>query len=316
MKVLVPESVPMPELIPPDKVEIVPYTSREPLAEQHTDAEVLVTFELRPKFLTDAAPRLKQLRLVQTLTAGVDAAERAGFAPSVRLCSGVGLHNIPAAEHALMLTLALVRRLPACLQAQAEPRWAKELGGTQPLFPSGTPITTLYRANVTIWGFGNIGQHLAPMLAGLGAHVTGVARSQGTRGGFLTVTSEQLPQVLPSTDVLIMILPGGPATDHALDAARLAQLKDTAYLVNIGRGTCVDGDALNQALRNGTLAGAAIDVTNPEPLPTDSPLWDAPNLIITPHAASGRPVEPEALVEHNLRALLNGQPLLNEVPRT
>lgn len=315
MKVLLPASVPMPGLRLPDGVVPVTYDTKAPVPVEHEDADVLVTFELRPRLLRESAPRMRNLRLVQTLTAGTDAAESAGFGDDVTICSGVGLHNIPAAEHALMLSLALVRRLPASMRAQSDSRWARELGGTQPLFPEGEPVTSLYKANVTIWGFGNIGQHLAGLLTPLGANVTGVARTVGQRSGFPVITDAQLPDVLPSTDVLVMVLPGNDATHLALDAERLALLPETAYVVNIGRGTSVDETALEAALRDGTIAGAALDVTQTEPLPEDSPLWSAPNLIITPHAASGRPVNPGALVEHNLRALVDGGELRNRVDR-
>jgi phosphoglycerate dehydrogenase-like enzyme len=238
----------------------------------------------------------------------------AGFPDDVVVTAGVGLHSRPVAEHALALVLALVRRLPAAGRAQAEHRWAGELGGLQPLHPEGA-VTTLLDARVLIWGFGSIAQTLAPMLRLLGARVRGVARRAGERAGFEVVTEDDLEAELSRTDVLIMILPGTDATTRALDAGRLAALPAHAYVVNVGRGTTVDEPALVAALADGRIAGAAIDVTETEPLPADSALWDAPNLLLTPHGAGGRPVGADELISANLAALLAGRDLRNVVDR-
>ena len=264
--------------------------------------------------LAAVADRMPNLRWVQTLAAGPDSVLAAGFPDDVVITSGSGLHNRTVTEHALALVLALVRRLPASAAAQAEHRWADELGGVQPLRPAGA-VTTLLDARVLIWGFGAIGQSLAAVLQQLGAHVRGVARSAGERAGFPVVARSDLDGELAHTDVLVMILPMSPDTAGALDAARLAALPAHAYVVNVGRGATVDESALVAALTDGGIAGAAVDVTEVEPLPAGSPLWDAPNLVLTPHAAGGRPVEPETLVAHNLAALRAGERLRNVVDR-
>ena len=166
-----------------------------------------------------------------------------------------------------------------------------------------------------LWGFGGIAQTLAPLLTALGATVRGAARSAGTRGGYAVVAEDDLDAELAATDVLVMILPATPATERALDAARLAALPAHAYVVNVGRGATVDEEALRAALTEGRIAGAALDVTAVEPLPAASPLWDAPNVLITPHAAGGRPVGADALLETNVAAFLAGAPLRNVVER-
>ena len=204
--------------------------------------------------------------------------------------------------------------MPAAARAQAEHRWADELGGLQPLRPEGQ-VTTLIGARVLVWGFGAIGQTLAPVLKALGAEVRGAARRAGERSGFPVAGEDDLERELGRTDVLIMILPSTAATDRALDARRLAALPAHAYVVNVGRGSTVDEAALVAALEEGRLAGAALDVTRMEPLPADSPLWDAPNLVLTPHAAGGRPVGADALVSANVAALLAGRELRNVVDR-
>lgn len=313
MKLLLPSSPPLDPSLPPG-VEAVVYDASAPVPEEHLEAEALVVWGNSGDDLAAVAGRMPRLRWVQTLAAGPDAVLAAGFPDGVVVTAGTGLHDLPVTEHALALVLTLVRRLPAAGRAQAEHRWADELGGLQPLHPDGA-VTTLLGARVLIWGFGNIGQHLAPLLHLLGAEVRGVGRSPGKRSGFPVVTEEQLESELGHTDVLVMILPSTEATRDALDAGRLAALPAHALVVNVGRGSTVDEAALVAALTEGRIAGAALDVTAVEPLPADSPLWEAPNLVLTPHAAGGRPVGADGLIAANVAALLAGDELRNVVPR-
>jgi phosphoglycerate dehydrogenase-like enzyme len=180
--------------------------------------------------------------------------------------------------------------------------------------PANT-FRTLRGARVTIWGFGGIAQTLAPHLTALGATVTGVARTAGERHGFPVVATNDLPDLLPRTDVLIMILPSTPETERALGAAQLALLPPHAWLVNVGRGSTVDEAALLDAIRSQRLAGAALDVFDTEPLPHDSAFWDEPNVIVSPHAAGGRPIRAAELIRANLAALRAGTPLRYAVDR-
>lgn len=313
MKVLLPDSLPLDPTLP-EGVEAVRYDATAPVPDEHLDAEVLVVWGSSTGDLRAVAGRMPRLRWIQTLAAGPDAVLAAGFPDGVLVTSGQGLHDRPVTEHALALVLALLRRLPAALAAQAGHRWADELGGLQPLHPEGA-VTTLLDARVLVWGFGSIGQTLAPLLQALGAQVRGVGRSAGERAGFPVVAEDRLEAELRQTDVLVMILPATEATTHALDAGRLAALPPHALVVNVGRGATVDEPALVAALREGDVAGAALDVTEVEPLPADSPLWDAPNLLLTPHAAGGRPVGADELVAANLAALLAGRELRNVVER-
>jgi phosphoglycerate dehydrogenase-like enzyme len=264
--------------------------------------------------MRDAAGRLKKLEWVQTLAAGPDSVLAAGFAPHVVVTDGRSLHDLTVTEHTLALVLAAARRVNLLVRAQLEHRWAGELGGLQPIAPADS-FRTLRGAAVAIWGFGGIAASLAPHLKALGATVTGVARSGGERHGFPVVATAELPELLPHTDVLIMILPSTPETRHALDAASLALLPPHAWVVNVGRGSTVDESALLDALRAQRIGGAALDVFEIEPLPSDSGLWDEPNVIITPHAAGGRPIGGTGMVAENLAALLSGEPLRNVVER-
>lgn len=313
MKLLVPDGIRV-DQDALNGVEVVAYAVDAPIPAQHTDADALVVWGNPAAQLRDTATRLPNLRWVQTLAAGGDSVLAAGFAPDVVLTVGGGLHNQPVAEHALALVLAAARRLNVLIRAQVGHRWAGELGGIQPVHEAHT-FRTLRDARVLMWGFGGIAGTLAPHLAALGAQVTGVARSAGQRHGFPVLAVNELPSVLPGTDVLIMILPAAPDTRRVLNAQLLSQLPSHAWVVNVGRGATVDQDAVLDAVRAGRLGGAALDVFDTEPLPPDSGLWDEPNIIITPHAAGGRPLGAAALIAANLAAFRAGRPLQHVVTR-
>jgi phosphoglycerate dehydrogenase-like enzyme len=313
MKVLLPDSIDL-ELDLPAGVEAKAYAIDRPIPAPHTDAEVLVVWGNPADQLRDAAARLTRLRWVQTLAAGPDAVLDAGFAPDVLVTAGGGLHDQTVAEHTLALVLAAARRLNLLVRAQIGHRWADELGGRQPVEEPDN-FRTLRGARVTIWGFGGIAATLAPHLTALGATVTGVARTAGQRHGVPVIAASELPGLLPDTDVLINILPATAQTHRIVDAGVLALLPAHAWLVNVGRGATVDEEAVLAAVRSGRLGGAALDVFDTEPLPAESGLWDEPNVIITPHAAGGRPIGAAALFTANLAALLAGTPLRHVVTR-
>lgn len=311
MKLLLPDSIDLaPDL--PDDVQAVRYAIEQPVPDEHLDAQALIVWGNPPAQLRDAARRLAQLRWVQTLAAGPDSVLAAGFGPDVLVTAGAGLHDLTVTEHTLALVLGAARRLNLLVRAQIGHRWAGELGGRQPVEQRDS-FRTLRGAAVTIWGFGSIATNLAPHLAALGARVTGVARSAGERAGFPVVTAAELPDLLARTDVLIMILPATADTRRVLNAALLARLPAHAWVVNVGRGSTVDEEALLAAIRSDSIGGAALDVLDTEPLPPGSPLWDEPNVIITPHAAGGRPIGAGALITANLTALRAGTPLRHVV---
>jgi phosphoglycerate dehydrogenase-like enzyme len=313
MKLLLPDSIEL-DLDVPDGVRSVVYSIARPIPAEHTDAEAMVVWGNPAGQLRDTAERMTRLRWVQTLAAGPDAVLQAGFAPDVVVTAGTGLHDTTVAEHALALTLAAARRLNLLIRAQVGHRWAGELGGMQPVREVNS-FRTLREARVAIWGFGGIAGTLAPYLAALGAYVTGIANTAGQRHGFPVVVAADVPRLLPSTDVLIMILPATPDTALALNADVLALLPAHAWLVNVGRGSTVDEAALLDAIRGGRLGGAALDVFDTEPLPPGSALWDEPNVIITPHAAGGRPLGAADRIAQNLAAFLHGAPLQHIVTR-
>lgn len=307
MKILVPTVIPI-DFVVPDGVTRVDYDVTAPIPDEHRDAEAVVVW-LNPGERLAALPsELPQVRWVQGLMAGTDSVHTAFAGTDVAIAAGTGLHDRPVAEHSLALILAAARRLDEAFSAQTESRWLHGHGGNQIRNRHG--FTTLAGARVLIWGFGGIGVTLAGYLSMLGAEVTGVARSAGERRGYRVITPADLATELASTDVLVDILPGTSETDKVVGAEVFAALPSHAWFVNVGRGVTVDEEALDAALRSGSIAGAALDVFRTEPLPATSPLWQAPNTIITAHAAGGRPQQPGELIAENLRRYRAGEPLV------
>ena len=235
---------------------------------------------------------------VQLPFAGVDAF--AGILasedrPGLVWTSAKGAYAQPVAEHALVLSLALLRVIPKRVRARS---WATE--------PEGR---SLYGLDVVIVGAGGIALELMRLLEPFGARVTIVRRSSvPVPGAVRTVTASQLGEVLPSADLVVVAAALTEGTRHLFGAPELAAMKDTAYLVNIARGGLVDTEALLDALRSGSIAGAGLDVTEPEPLPDGHPLWDEPTVIITPHQADTPEMTAPLLAERirqNVRAFLD-----------
>jgi phosphoglycerate dehydrogenase-like enzyme len=231
--------------------------------------------------------------------------------PNRLLVTNQGGALAPAvAEHALALILAHNRRLPAALNAQRDCRWDKST--------VRAGARTLEGAIVAIVGLGHVGRALAARLTPFGAELIGVNRDGSPCAGFHRVEPlDALDAVLSTADVVALCLPDSPATYRLMNSERLARMKPDALLVNVGRGTMVDTDALAAALVAGTIGGAALDVTDPEPLPPDHPLWRAPNLLITPHiAGGGSPLAAgriAGIVAENALRYVNGEPLLHQV---
>lgn len=257
-----------------------------------------------------AASRLSGLRLVQTLAAGPDAVLAAGFPDDVVICSGRSLHDSTVAEHALTMTLAAVRRTDTLLDAQRRHEWDDVYRAAQEN-PRTAPQYTLYGARTVVLGFGSIAKTLTPLLQTLGASVRGVARTARTQNGVTVYSIDRIADAVRKADVVISLLPATAATERIIDASLLAELAPHAVFINVGRGSTVDENALDTALRSGQLRAAALDVFTVEPLPADSMLWTTPNLLITPHVAGNRPRGAEALIEQNLDLLRRGDPLVN-----
>lgn len=192
------------------------------------------------------------------------------------LTNSAGAYGVTIAEHVMMVTLMLLRQYPQFARIVAERKWQREI-----------PMGTICRSRVTIVGTGDIGTHVARRFRTMGTeHLCGVRRSQKEAPDFdEVVTFERLDEVLPRTDILILCVPSTTETIGILSRQRIALLPRNAVVVNVGRGSAIDQDALIDALNAERIAGAALDVMTPEPLPADHPLWEAKNVLLTPHCA-------------------------------
>jgi phosphoglycerate dehydrogenase-like enzyme len=241
-----------------------------------------------------------RLRAIQTTSAGVD--WLIGRVPEhISVYNARGVYDAPLAEWVVGAIIAMQRGLIESRDAQARHEWAS----LEPPELSGR--------HVVILGLGSIGSAIADRLRPFGVQLTGVARTErhGVRG------LADLDGLLPETDILIDLLPLSAETSGLLDARRLGLLPDGALVVNAGRGPTIDTAALVDQLRAGRLR-AALDVTDPEPLPPDHPLWASPNVLITPHVAGDSPaaaVRAFELVGDQIRRFAAGEPLINEVGR-
>ena len=272
-----------------------------PLAE----ADALIWTGSNPADFPAVLP--ERISWVQLPLAGIENWISRGVIDARRVwTSAAGAYADTVAEHALMLLLAGVRALPGCVRAQS---WQS----AAPL----SKIGTLRGATVTVLGAGGIGRAMIPMLDAVGARVLAVnRRGLPVPGATRTVPVEDLDQVWPVTDHVVVAAPATPATRHLIGAAELTALKPTSWLVNVARGDLVDTDALVVALRAGTLAGAALDVTAPEPLPDGHPLWQEPRAVITPHIANPTTMLRRALAERvaeNVSRRAAGRELLGRV---
>lgn len=258
--------------------------------------------------LLKEAPNLKWY---QCSYAGVDPYQPPfQFPEGVMLTNSSGAYGVTIAEHILMVTLMLQRRMLDYTRIVQNREWVNDL-----------PLRSIHGSRITILGTGDIGTTFASRAKALHpASITGVNRSGRAPSDVYDQVHPlaELDSVLPKTDILLMAMPSTPETIGLLSRERIALLSPASILVNVGRGSAVDQEALMEALNAGRLGGAALDVMTPEPLPKDHPLWETKNLLITPHTAgnmtlgytSDRSVE---LFCENLERYATGQPLAHLV---
>jgi phosphoglycerate dehydrogenase-like enzyme len=230
----------------------------------------------------------------------------------VRITTSAGTTAVPIAQTAIAGLLMLARGFPRWLDAQRRHEWKQMRGAAQPPDLAGQTLCVL--------GLGSIGGEIARLATALGLDVIGIRRSPRRADdpvGEIHPPSGLL-QILPRCQWLAIACPLTDETRRMIDAAALARLPAGAHVINVGRGEIVDEGALIAALANGRLGGAYLDVFEKEPLPPQSPLWDMPNVIVSPHnswAAAGNDLRVLELFEHNFQAWLHGRPLVNEVTR-
>lgn len=267
-------------------------------------AEVLIG-NLPPEILREKGGAL---RWVQLNSAGTDGYCVPGVLhPECILTNATGGYGLAISEYMVACMFALQKKIPTYVRQKEEHLWKH----------AGT-VRAITGATVVCWGMGDIGSEFARRCKALGCRVIGIKRRPTVKPDYVDelYDANVLADILPRADVVAMSMPNTSETRKILNENTLALLKDDAIVINVGRGNAVDQDALFQALKNGRLAGAAIDVTDPEPLPADHPLWDAPNLILTPHVSGGWSL-PETLdrivriCADNLSAYRCGKPLCN-----
>ena len=219
------------------------------------------------------------LKWIQLSSAGYEDFAAPGVLPEgTLLTNATGAYDLTVSEHMLAMTFFLKRKFGRYYSNQMKGVWKEE-----------GRVTAVAGSRTLVLGLGNIGGAYARKMSALGSRVTGIKRTRTKCPDYLEAvgTMEETDSFLPEADIVAMVLPDTPQTYHIMDRRRLSLMKKGSILLNVGRGTAIDQDALADALKSGHLAGAAIDVTDPEPLPPEHPLWKCGNLLITPHVAGG-----------------------------
>jgi phosphoglycerate dehydrogenase-like enzyme len=266
-------------------------------------------------------PRLRGVRLVLSLMAGTEWIPGA-VGPHVTICNAHGAHNISTAEWTVSAILAMLKHFPFYLDVQRSGQWKRRFeasanyaaitGDTRPLYPP-VMLEELTGKTVLMVGYGGIGKQIERMLAPFNVELLRVARS--VRANPLVHAVSELDSLLPRAQVVVLILPLTAESHGLIGSRQIALMPQGALLVNAARGPIVDTNALVEALNQGRIR-AALDVTDPEPLPKGHPLWRCPNLLLTPHVAGSSPqFAPRSLrtAAGELRRYIDGQPLENAV---
>lgn len=263
------------ELASEYRVTAIP--AKEVTKEQIQSAEIIYGWP--NVVLLKDAPYLKWLHLP---SAGADRYNKSDVyarADAILTTSG-GTFGKPMAEHAISLILAFNRGLHQYVK-----------NGEKKLWKGVLPVRDFFGSTVGIIGLGDIGKETAKRCKALGAHVIALKRTLSDKPDYVDelFLESDVDYLLKQSDSIVLALPNTPKTEGFLSKDRIAKLKKTAFVVNVGRGSAIDQDALIQALQEGKIGGAGLDVTTPEPLPQDSPLWELPNVIITSHSSGLSP---------------------------
>ena len=288
-------------------ISLEPAAAQARLAPLLKEAEILYALRVLPDLLKQSP----KLRWVHVVSHGIDRLRGDLLESDVTITTGQGSHAEAVAEHAMTMTLMLARQMPRFSDQQWEHRWERRFQGVE-----------LSQSTLGLVGLGSIGKQVAHYAQAFGMRVI------ATRRTFTEtpppevdelVPRERLEYLLRESDFVVLALPFTPDTRNLIGERELRAMKPSAFLINISRGGMVDEPALIRALQEKRIAGVGLDVFQAEPLSADSPLWDMPNVIITPHIAGLSPQFVEnanRLFMENLRRYLNGKPLLNVFDRT
>lgn len=287
-----------------DRIEIFIDWDEDSFNTSMATTDILLTWNFPTANLIRTAPKLKWIHCI---SAGVEHLLPMDWLPDeVILTNNKGVHSKKSGEYGLMSVLMLHNHLPAIVSNQQIKKYKQIYG---------TPISD---STVVIVGTGSLGGALAQLLEPLGPKIIGVNRQGGFVKGFSEImTVDELDNILPYADILYLALPATPETHELINSRRLNLLKNSSGIINIGRQSVLDYQALCEMLKAGRLAGAILDVFTPEPIEPSSPLWEVPNLIITPHVSSDDPESYITLTLNlflsNLERFLSNKLLVNQV---
>jgi phosphoglycerate dehydrogenase-like enzyme len=292
------------------EIRVVHLPDYDRLPQELPDTDIFIGYSLRAEQLTHA----KKLKWIHSTAAGVAQLMYPELRDSgIVVTNPSGVFSPPMAEHTMGLLHALARNFPDSTRHQDRSHW-----GQQDIWDKPQRLTELGGRVLLIIGFGSIGRELAKRASTFDMRVWGVTRSgrgDSTHAEKL-LSASQLEEALPHADYVVIAAPETAETRHLIGAAQIARMKPGARLINVGRGSLLDEVALIRALESGALGGAALDVTSVEPLPSESPLWKAPNLFITPHtsAVSDRLWQREtALLMDLLERWFDGREMFNQI---
>jgi phosphoglycerate dehydrogenase-like enzyme len=301
----------------PRDIELVPLS---PPLDHDIEIDVWIPDPYQTQSLR-IAPHLRGVKLVLSLMAGTEWIPGA-MGPHVTICNARGAHNIPTAEWAVSAILAMLKHFPLFLDMQRSGEWKRRFeaveeytrvtGDARALYPP-VMLEELTGKKMLLVGHGSIGQEIERMLEPFRLEITRVARTARTEPPVHPV--DELDALIPAAEIIVLILPLTAESHHLINAHRLALMRQGTLLVNAARGPIVDTNALVDALSQGKIR-AAIDVTDPEPLPLGHPLWKCPNLLITPHLAASSPQFAARAIQtaaEELRRYIAGVPLRNVV---
>ncbi len=292
------------------EMKVVHLTTYEHINDELPDTDIFVGYSLKPAQFVAA----KKLRWLHSTAAGVDQLMYPELrASDVLVTNASGVHSVPMAEHIVGLLIALARRFPSAFRHQMNRHW-----GQQEIWDDQLRPRELMGQTLLFVGFGAIGRETAKRVKPLGMKIWAVTRTgQGDPAlADRYLPAAQLEEVLHQADYVILAAPVTPETHHLMNAQRLATMKPTAFLINVARGTLIDEAALIDTLRRRAIAGTALDVTEHEPLPADSPLWSLDNCLITPHTSSASEFlwdRQTGLLLENLARWFSGRELINRV---
>jgi len=250
------------------------------LPQELPDTTIFVGYSLRAEQLVHA----RELQWIHSTAAGVAQLMYPELRQSgITVTNASGIFSVPVAEHTMGLILAMARNFPDAVRHQDQSKWS-----VQVLWDKPQHLTEINSSVLLIVGFGSIGRELAQRAKAFDMRVWGVTRSGNGDSTHVEkiLPVSQLNEALPNADYVVISAPETAETKHLIGAEQIARMKRGARLINVARGSLLDESALISALQSGALGGGALDVTGAEPLPPESPLWEAPNLFITPHSSA------------------------------